>query len=68
MFPAPVGGFVIASDFAPSIVFAVLYALLLPLIFWRVYNRRSRAFPLLGTLIFGVERYEPVEAPNNASR
>ncbi|KAJ2919926.1 hypothetical protein MD484_g434, partial [Candolleomyces efflorescens] len=55
-FPAPVGGLVLPSDLAPSIVFAVLYALLLPLVAYRIFDRRSRTLLLLGTIIFSVER------------
>ena len=56
-FPAPVGGTVYPLDFAPSILFAILYGLLLPLIVYRVVDRRSRTTLLIGTIIFSVERY-----------
>jgi len=55
-FPAPVGGTVYPSDLAPSILFAILYGLLLPLIVYRVLDRRSRSILLIGTIIFSVER------------
>jgi hypothetical protein len=56
-FPAPVGGTVLPDDFAPSILFAVLYALLAPLMLYRILHRRSRCTILIGTIIFSVERY-----------
>lgn len=55
-FPAPVGGLPLASDLAPSILFAVLYALLLPLTVYRIFDRRSRTVLLIGTEIFAIER------------
>lgn len=38
MFPAPVGRFIFPSDFAPSIVFAILYGLTLPLVVYGAYD------------------------------
>ncbi|TFK20922.1 hypothetical protein FA15DRAFT_673031 [Coprinopsis marcescibilis] len=55
-FPSPVGGVPLQSDLAPSILFAVLYGLLAPLVFYRLYDRRSRTLLLLGTMIFAIER------------
>lgn len=55
-FPTPVGGTALPADFAPSILFAVLYALLVPIMFYRVYDKRSRTTLLIGTVFFGVER------------
>ena len=56
MFPAPVGGLVLPSDFAPSIIFAALYGLLLPLVVYRLTNRDSQTVLLIGRTIFTVER------------
>ncbi|KAF9462286.1 hypothetical protein BDZ94DRAFT_1166123 [Collybia nuda] len=55
-FPSPIGGTSFPADFAPSILFAVLYALLVPLMLYRVYDKRSRTTLLIGSVIFGVER------------
>ena len=56
-FPAPVGGTVLPDDFAPSVLFAILYALLSPLILYRILGRRSRCTLLIGTMAFAVERH-----------
>lgn len=56
MFPAPVGGFILPSEFSACIVFAILYGLLLPLVAYRIFDRRSRTLLLLGTILFAVER------------
>ncbi|KAF8971132.1 hypothetical protein BDZ97DRAFT_1787886 [Flammula alnicola] len=55
-FPAPVGGTPLPADFAPSILFAVLYALLTPLMLYRMFSKRSRTTLLIGTVTFSVER------------
>ncbi|KAF5328866.1 hypothetical protein D9619_011724 [Psilocybe cf. subviscida] len=55
-FPAPIGGKIDNDDFAPSILFAVLYGLLLPLVAYRMLHRRSRTLLLLGSAIFAIER------------
>ncbi|KAH6914499.1 hypothetical protein BKA70DRAFT_1369758 [Coprinopsis sp. MPI-PUGE-AT-0042] len=55
-FPSPVGGVGFPSDFAPSIIFAVLYGLLLPLLVYRFWDRRSRTYLISGTVLFTVER------------
>ncbi|CAA7260581.1 unnamed protein product [Cyclocybe aegerita] len=54
--PAPIGGTVLSSDFAPAVVFAALYGLLALLIAYRLYDRRSRTTLLIGSIIFSVER------------
>ena len=56
-FPAPVGGAPFPIDFAPSILFVGLYALLIPVIIWRALDRRSRTIALLGTACLAIERY-----------
>jgi len=55
-FPAPVGGTAYPVDFVPSIVLAVLYAFLLPLMLFRMFKRRSRNILLIGTVTFSIER------------
>ncbi|KAF9568237.1 hypothetical protein CPC08DRAFT_702662 [Agrocybe pediades] len=55
-FPAPIGGTVLPSDFAPSILFAVLYGLLLPLVVYRMSARRSRTLLLIGSGLLLIER------------
>ncbi|KAF8812921.1 hypothetical protein BYT27DRAFT_7158810 [Phlegmacium glaucopus] len=55
-FPAPVGGTALPADFAPSILFAILYACLVPLMLYRMIDRRSRCILLIGTIPFSVER------------
>ncbi|RPD57703.1 hypothetical protein L226DRAFT_573590 [Lentinus tigrinus ALCF2SS1-7] len=55
-FPSPIGGAPLPVDFAPSILFSVLHALLLPIFAWRVAHCRTRNFVLVGTLAFTIER------------
>jgi hypothetical protein len=55
-FSAPVGGTALPVDFAPSILFAILYACLAPLMLYRMFDRRSRCILLIGTIAFSVER------------
>ena len=55
-FPAPVGGTPLSADWVPSILFAVLYAMILPLTVYRMAHRRSRTLLLLGTVTFSIER------------
>ncbi|KAM5543023.1 hypothetical protein V8D89_003407 [Ganoderma adspersum] len=55
-FPAPVGGVPDSLDFAPSIVFVVLYALIAPIAIWRIVHPRSRNAVLIGTTFFSIER------------
>ena len=55
-FPSPVGGLPLPSDFAPSVLFAILYALLLPLLVHRVLDRRYRNTLLINTSTFAIER------------
>lgn len=56
-FPSPVGGSPLALDFAPSILFAVLYASLTPLIIYRVVSPKSRSLILLGPSLMAIGRY-----------
>ncbi|KAI0359574.1 hypothetical protein OH77DRAFT_1038151 [Trametes cingulata] len=55
-FPVPVGGAPLEIDFTPSIVFCILYALLVPLAVYRLISPRSRSIVLLGTTGFTIER------------
>jgi len=55
-FPAPVGGTVYPIDFAPSILFATLYGLLIPLMLYRMLQRRGRSTLLISTMAFSIER------------
>jgi len=55
-FPSPVGGVPLSQDFVPSIVFTVLYALLLPVFAYRLYKRESRTLALFRTMAFCIER------------
>ncbi|CAE6486512.1 unnamed protein product [Rhizoctonia solani] len=54
----PVGGIPISDDLDPSIVFAVLYTLLLPNIIYNFFIRKPRAWNIIqiSTVIFAVER------------
>ncbi|QRW24254.1 hypothetical protein RhiXN_10578 [Rhizoctonia solani] len=54
----PVGGIPISDDLGPSIVFAVLYTLLLPNIIYNFFIRKPRAWNIIqiSTVIFAVER------------
>ena len=55
-FPAPVGGVPYPLDFAPSILFAVLYGLMVPVVVFRMIHPRSRNGVLIGTMFFSIER------------
>ncbi|KAI0326337.1 hypothetical protein GY45DRAFT_1259180 [Cubamyces sp. BRFM 1775] len=67
-FPVPIGGAPLPIDFAPSIVFAVLYALLLPVIIRRVFDRRARTIVLVGTSAFAIEHIVTFSLRAYASR
>ena len=55
-FPSPVGGVPFPIDFAPAILFSVLFALSLPVFFWRMANPQTRHFVLIGTAAFSIEQ------------
>lgn len=59
-FPVPVGGVPQPDDFAPSILFAILYGCLIPLAAYRLIRPESRNIVLLGTSFFSIERYVPL--------
>ncbi|KAI0663964.1 hypothetical protein C8Q70DRAFT_905702 [Cubamyces menziesii] len=67
-FPVPIGGAPLPIDFAPSIVFVVLYALLLPIIIMRVLDRRARCIVLVGTAMFAIEHIVTFSLRAYASR
>ena len=56
-FPAPIGGVPSAIDYAPSCVFVVLYALLVPVAVYRLCARGSRNLIVVFSLAFLVVRY-----------
>jgi hypothetical protein len=56
-FPTPVGGTPLPVDFAPSVLFAVLYGILSPLLCFRLLEKRSRTVLLIGTAAFAIERF-----------
>ena len=53
---APIQGTSLLLDFGPSIVFAVLYGLLIPLMAYRMFDQRSCSGLLIGTISFSIER------------
>ena len=56
-FPSPIGGIPFPHDFAPALVFTVLYALTVPVAAWRMIAKSSGSLVILGTVIITVERY-----------
>lgn len=55
-FPSPVGGVGLAGDFVPSVLFAILYASLLPIFCFRLVNKQSRAILGISAVLTCVER------------
>ena len=55
-FPSPVGGVPFPVDFAPSVLFACLYALTAPVALWRHIHPRSRNCVLIRTTLSSIER------------
>ncbi|CAL1707061.1 unnamed protein product [Somion occarium] len=55
-FPSPIGGVPFSLDFAPSIIFAILYGMLIPLALYRWISKSSRTLTLFGTTTFAIER------------
>ncbi|KAF6763156.1 hypothetical protein DFP72DRAFT_525527 [Ephemerocybe angulata] len=51
MFPVPVGGVPLPSEFGACIVFAIAYGLLVPFVVYRVFDRRSRTVVILGIIL-----------------
>ncbi|PCH41977.1 hypothetical protein WOLCODRAFT_152037 [Wolfiporia cocos MD-104 SS10] len=55
-FPSPVGGAPFPHDLVPSILFAVLYGLLAPLVIYRMTSKRTRNVMLIAAAVFALER------------
>jgi hypothetical protein len=55
-FPTPIGGTPFEEDFAPSIFFGVLFALLVPLVAYRAFSKGSRNLLLINAAFFVIER------------
>lgn len=55
--PSPVGGVPFSIDFAPSILFAILYAILVGVGVWRLARRSTRTAVSIGNFVFVLERY-----------
>ncbi|KDQ52527.1 hypothetical protein JAAARDRAFT_138486 [Jaapia argillacea MUCL 33604] len=55
-FPSPVGGVPIHPEFAPSILFDILYGILIPIGIYRLFSKHSRTSLIFGTWCFTVER------------
>ncbi|KAI0081886.1 hypothetical protein K474DRAFT_1671445 [Panus rudis PR-1116 ss-1] len=55
-FPSPIGGAPSHQDFAPSVLFSVLYGLLFPIMIYRLVRSSSRTFVLIKTKYFVIER------------
>lgn len=55
-FPAPVGGVPSDRDFGPSVLFAILYAILIIIAIYRFARTATRTLVVLGTFAFAVER------------
>jgi len=51
-----VGGTVYQIDFVPAIIFATLYGCLIPLMLYRMLQKRGRCTLLIGTISFSIER------------
>ncbi|RDX49335.1 hypothetical protein OH76DRAFT_1351148 [Lentinus brumalis] len=54
--PSPIGGVPFPIDFAPSVLFSILHALLIPIFVWRMAHPRTRTYLLIGMSIFTIER------------
>ena len=54
--PSPVGGVPLPVDFAPSILFACLYAIMVPVVLLRLIQPQSRSAVLIGATFFSIER------------
>ncbi|KAH9834393.1 uncharacterized protein C8Q71DRAFT_711396 [Rhodofomes roseus] len=56
VFPAPIGGVPFPHDFAPALIFTILYAIISPIGIWRMVDKRSRTLAILGNVIICIER------------
>ncbi|KAH9835421.1 uncharacterized protein C8Q71DRAFT_765800 [Rhodofomes roseus] len=55
-FPAPVGGVLLPEDFAPSLLFGILYLLLIPFIALRFISKSSRTMVIMGVALTTIVR------------
>lgn len=55
-FPVPVGGVPLSHDLGPSIIFAILYAILVCIAVYRFARTATRTFVVIGTFAFVFER------------
>ncbi|KAH9935359.1 uncharacterized protein B0H18DRAFT_869142 [Fomitopsis serialis] len=55
-FPSPIGGVPNPHDLAPSVIFAVAYAITIPLAVYRLTSKSSRNIFIIASAIFAVER------------
>ncbi|KAF9491937.1 hypothetical protein BDN71DRAFT_1474525 [Pleurotus eryngii] len=56
-FPAPIGGVTLRThDLVPSIVFLVAYCCLIPVMLYRIIDKKSRTTIFIGTNAFVIER------------
>lgn len=56
-FPSPIGGASFELDFVPSILFAVLYGVLVLIALVRAIQPASRTATLFNMVTFAIERY-----------
>ncbi|KAH9916209.1 uncharacterized protein B0H18DRAFT_958911 [Fomitopsis serialis] len=55
-FPSPIGGIPFPHDFAPALLFTILYAIVVPVGIYRLISKRSRTLAIAGTVVFMIER------------
>jgi len=55
-FPSPIGGVSVDGDYAPSIAFATLHGLLLPIFVYRLTNKHSCNTLIVSSFLFSIER------------
>jgi len=55
-FPSLVGGIILPYDLVPSVIFAAVYGLLLPVHIYRMVDRRTRTYVISQSLGFVIER------------
>lgn len=60
LFPSPIGGVPSSIDYAPSVLFACLYGVLVLAGLYRMGHPATRTMVSIGTFIFVVERYAAI--------
>ena len=55
-FPAPVGGVPFEEDFAPSVIFAAVFAIIVFIGVYRLARASTRTLVILGPMAFCIER------------